>query len=186
MRLGAPLRYGLPLLIFAGLAALLWQGLGRDPKLVPSPLVGKPAPAFALPSLRDPARVVGTEDMRGRVALLNVWASWCAACRQEHPFLMRLAREGRVSIYGLNYKDRREDALRWLDGLGDPYVWSAHDLEGRVGIDWGVYGVPETFVLDARGIIRYKHVGPLDEKVWRERIAPVLAELSAEAKGAAR
>ncbi|HHQ42942.1 MAG TPA: DsbE family thiol:disulfide interchange protein [Chromatiales bacterium] len=182
----APLRYGLPLLAFAALAALLWQGLGRDPKLVPSPLVGKPAPAFALPSLRDPARIVGTEDMRGRAALLNVWASWCTACRQEHPLLMRIAREEGVVIYGLNYKDRREDALRWLDGLGDPYRWSAHDLKGRVGIDWGVYGVPETFVLDARGVIRYKHVGPIDEKVWRERLAPLLARLSAEAGEDAR
>ncbi len=186
MRPGAPLRYGLPLLVFAGLAALLWQGLGRDPKLVPSPLVGRPAPAFALPTVRDPARTVSERDLRGRAALLNVWASWCTACRQEHPFLLRLAREEGVAIYGLNYKDRREDALRWLDRLGDPYVWSAQDRSGRVGIDWGVYGVPETFVLDAQGIIRYKHVGPLDEKVWRERIAPLLAQLGGAAKEAAR
>lgn len=183
MSAGAPLRYGLPLLVFVGLAVLLWHGLGRDPKLVPSPLVGKPAPAFSLPSLRDPSRLVGTDDLRGQVALVNVWASWCTACRQEHPLLMRVAREEGVRIYGLNYKDRREDALRWLDDLGDPYVWSAHDLKGRVGIDWGVYGVPETFVIDRQGVIRYKHIGPIDEAAWRERIAPLLAELERKGEG---
>lgn len=137
-------------------------------------LLERPFPEFVLPALQDPAQTVGKEDFAGRVVLVNVWASWCLACREEHPLLVEVSRSSRAVVYGLNYRDRREDALRWLRFYGDPYVASAHDMAGEVGRLLGVNGVPQTFVVDRSGAIRYRHVGPLNEGVWTERIAPLL------------
>ncbi len=166
-----------PLGIFAALVVLLWAGLYLNPREVPSPLIGKPAPEFMLPQLHDSTQQIGSRDLLGKVTLLNVWASWCAACREEHPLLVALARTGQVNIYGLNYKDARQDALRWLNELGNPYLVSAFDEQGNVGIDYGVYGVPETYVIDRAGIIRYKVIGPLTEQSLRTTVLPLIKEL---------
>jgi len=163
---------------FGALVALLAVGLTLNPREVPSPLVGKPAPAFELPLLNEPARTFSSRDMAGEVWLLNVWASWCVACRVEHPVLLELAKSGAVPLYGLNYKDRREDGLPWLQQLGDPYVLSIHDLDGRLGIDYGVYGVPETFLIDKQGVIRYKRIGPLTGDIVKQKILPLVSELN--------
>ncbi len=173
-------RHLVPLGLFLGLVVLFGFGLQLNPREVPSPLINKPAPEFALPTLHDPAQVIDKDTFRGQVSLFNVWASWCVACRQEHPLLVEAARAGDFPIYGLNYKDSRDAALSWLRELGDPYVASAFDEKGRVGIDWGVYGVPETFVVDRQGVIRYKHIGPVSPKAWRETIVPLVRELQAE------
>ncbi len=170
-------RYLVPLGLFAVLVGFLFVGLGLNPREVPSPLIDKPAPAFSLPQLHRPDQSLTQNDLRGRVWLLNVWASWCVSCRQEHPVLMDLARAGLVPVYGLNYKDRREDALAWLQEFGDPYAASLMDADGRIGIDYGVYGVPETFVIDKAGVIRYKHIGPLTVEGVRQKILPVIKEL---------
>ena len=170
-------RYLLPLIVFAVLVGFLAVGLKLDPREVPSPLIGKPAPAFALPQLHKPEASFAPQDLQGKVWLLNVWASWCVSCRQEHPLLVELAKRGTVPIYGLNYKDPRDDALRWLQRYGDPYVLSIADAEGRVGIDYGVYGVPETYVLDRAGVIRYKQIGPVTQDVLEKTILPLVAEL---------
>lgn len=167
-------RYLLPLALFAVLLGLLASGLSRDPRLVPSPLIGKPVAAFSLPHLRVGESPLTQRDLRGRPTLVNIWASWCAACRDEHPLLMALAERGDIRILGLNYKDTREAAQAWLDKWGDPYADIAYDESGRVAIDWGVYGVPETFVVDADGIIRYKRVGPLTEPILSEQVLPAL------------
>ena len=174
------LRYLLPLGIFLVIAAFLGVGLTLDSERVPSPLVGKPMPAFALPGVHEPERMIGPDDFRGQVWLLNVWATWCAACRVEHPVLLEAANRHGMTIVGLDYKDERGAAIDWLRDLGDPYVVSAYDPEGRVGLDLGVYGVPETYVVDRAGIIRYKHIGPVSREDLRERILPLLAELDAE------
>jgi cytochrome c biogenesis protein CcmG/thiol:disulfide interchange protein DsbE len=170
-------RFLIPLLVFLVLVAFLWVGLSRNPREVPSPLIGKPAPAFDLPQLKAPEKRFSPADMRGQVWLLNVWASWCVSCREEHPVLVDLARSHDVPIVGLDYKDQREDALRWLDRLGDPYTVSVSDVDGRVGIDYGVYGVPETYVIDRQGVIRLKHIGPVTPDVLTTKILPLVAEL---------
>lgn len=170
-------RFIIPLAVFLVLAVFLWVGLKRDPRLVPSPLIDKPAPAFALPSLQDPARVMNNAHMQGQVWVLNVWASWCRACREEHPVLMDFARQKLVPVYGLNYKDQRADAQAWLDQHGNPYADSLVDEAGRVGMDFGVYGVPETFVIDKAGRVRMKHVGPVTPQVLQEQILPLLQRL---------
>ena len=172
------MRYLIPLVLFLALVAFLAIGLGRDPREVPSPLINKPAPAFRLVELKDPSRSFSSDEMRGKVWLLNVWASWCVACRDEHPMLLELARRNAVPIYGLNYKDKPTDAVSWLNELGDPYVLSVSDLDGRVGIDYGVYGAPETFLIDRDGVIRLKHIGPVTPDVWTNKIAPLVTELS--------
>ena len=172
------LRYLIPLVIFVVLAVFLAIGLTRDPHELKSVLINKPVPAFRVPQLKAADKMISNEDMRGKVWLLNVWASWCIACREEHPYLIEYAKSGVVPIYGLNYKDRREDALATLDELGDPYVASAVDLEGRVGIDFGVYGAPETYIIDQGGTIRFKYVGPMMPDVWNEKILPVVQELN--------
>jgi cytochrome c biogenesis protein CcmG/thiol:disulfide interchange protein DsbE len=171
------LRALIPLGIFLVLVIFLGVGLMLDPTEVPSPLIDKPAPAFEVVQLHEPDKRIGTEQLRGQVWLLNVWASWCVACRSEHPHLVELARQDLVPIYGLNYKDERNDALRWLRQFGDPYIASAHDLDGRVGLDYGVYGVPETFLIDKQGVIRYKHIGPVDPDVINNTIMPMVREL---------
>ncbi len=171
-------RFLLPLGAFIVLAIFLGVGLTLKPREVPSPLIDKPAPAFRVPQLHDEAKTIAPEDMRGKVWLLNVWASWCVSCREEHPLLVELAQQNVVPIYGLNYKDKREDAIAWLNEHGNPYVMSAHDRGGNVGIDWGVYGVPETFVMDKQGIIRYKQIGPVTPEVIRDKLIPLVKELN--------
>ncbi|MCP4042430.1 MAG: DsbE family thiol:disulfide interchange protein [Gammaproteobacteria bacterium] len=173
-------RYLAPLGIFLVLVAFLAIGLRLNPREVPSPLVGKPAPNFELATVKDPERKVGLADLKQDVSLFNVWASWCVSCRQEHPLLVELARRKLVAIYGLNYKDTREDALDWLRRLGNPYAASAFDADGRVGLDWGVYGVPETFIIDHKGTIRHKHIGPITPEAWKETILPLIQQLRAE------
>ena len=170
-------RFLLPLAIFVALVVFLAVGLKLNPREVPSPLIDKPAPAFELARLDDPARAVRLEDLRGQVWLLNVWASWCVACLDEHPVLLEFSRSRAVPIYGLNYKDEREAAIAWLRKHGNPYDASIVDAQGRVGIDYGVYGVPETFLIDGQGIIRYKHIGPLTAKVLNEKIVPMIGKL---------
>ena len=165
---------------FVALIVLLAVGLRLNPREVPSPLIGKPAPAFELPLLREPAKTFATKDRLGSVWLLNVWASWCVSCRDEHPVLLELSKSGTVPLYGLNYKDKREDGLRWLAAYGDPYRLSVVDPEGRIGIDYGVYGVPETYVIDKRGVIRYKQIGPVTRDVLAQKILPLVGELSRE------
>jgi len=172
-------RYLLPLLVFVVLLGFLAAGLSLKPREVPSPLIDKPAPAFSLPVLATPDKQLSLQDMRGKVWLLNVWASWCVACRVEHPLLVELSRTGQVPIYGLNYKDKRDDALGWLAKFGNPYVASLSDTEGLVGIDYGVYGVPETFVIDKSGTIRMKHIGPVTPEVLRDHILPLVKRLEA-------
>lgn len=170
-------RYLLPLLVFVVMAGFLAIGLKRDPREVPSPLVGKPAPAFDLPQLAAPDQRLSAKDLRGQVWLLNVWASWCVACRQEHPLLVEASKAGQLKLYGLNYKDKREDALAWLANFGNPYVQSISDTDGLVGIDYGVYGVPETFVIDKQGVIRYKQIGPVTPEALRDTLLPLVAQL---------
>ena len=172
-------RFLLPLGLFLVLAFFLALGLKLDPREVPSPLVGKPAPGFQAPALGRPEITVKRDDLLGKVWLLNVWASWCGACRDEHPVLVEFARRKVVPIYGLNYKDKREDGLGWLTQFGNPYTESVFDPEGRIGIDYGVYGVPETFVIDREGVIRYKHIGPITPEVLRDKLEPLLRKLNA-------
>jgi cytochrome c biogenesis protein CcmG/thiol:disulfide interchange protein DsbE len=145
---------------------------------VPSPLINRPAPAFQLAQLQDPTKDFSTQEMRGRVWLLNVWASWCVSCREEHPLLLELSRSGAVPVYGLDYKDNREEALSWLSDFGNPYVLSASDIDGRVGIDYGVYGVPETYLIDRNGIIRFKQIGPVTSDVVKNKILPMVKDLN--------
>lgn len=171
-------RYLVPMGILLVLLYFLWVGLRLNPKEVPSPLIGKPAPAFSLPRLDQPEQRISRDDLRGQVWILNVWASWCVACRQEHPLLVQYAKQTKVPIYGLNYKDERAAGLQWLANFGNPYAASIADRDGRVGIDFGVYGVPETFVIDREGIIRYKQIGPLTREVLRDKIEPLLKELN--------
>lgn len=173
-------RYLLPLAAFIGLAVLLGAGLQLNPREVPSPLVGKPAPAFRLPQLHQAGASFSQNDMLGKVWLLNVWASWCASCRDEHPALIQLAQSGAAPIVGLNYKDKRDDGIAWLKRFGDPYVVSAFDEQGRVGIDYGVYGVPETYVIDKKGVIRYKRIGIVTPEIVSGKLLPLIGELNRE------
>ena len=170
-------RYLVPLAVFVLLAGFLWKGLSLKPREVPSPLIDKPAPAFMLPMLRDPARQIGSADLKGQVWMLNVFASWCTPCLEEHPLLVAVAERKLVPIYGLNYKDRPDAALQWLGRHGDPYTGVVMDPEGRTGIEYGVYGVPETFVIDRDGVIRFKHIGPLTAEVVRQEIEPLIRKL---------
>jgi cytochrome c biogenesis protein CcmG/thiol:disulfide interchange protein DsbE len=171
------MRFILPFIVFIVLAVFLFVGLKLDPREVPSPLVGKPAPAFALPQLNVASKQFSPQEMKGKVWLLNVWASWCVSCEAEHPVLMELARQNIVPIYGLDYKDKREAALAVLERRGNPYVLIASDTDGRVGIDYGVYGVPETYVIDKQGVIQYKQIGPVTTENLREKILPLVEEL---------
>lgn len=172
-------RYLIPLLVFLVLLGFLAAGLKLNPREVPSPLINKPVPAFTLPVLDQPERQVSARDFQGKVWILNVWASWCVACRAEHPVLMDYAKSARVPLLGLNYKDKRPDATAWLQKFGNPYQFSLSDTEGLVGIDLGVYGVPETFVIDQAGVIRLKHIGPVTPEVLKDTILPLLGKLGA-------
>lgn len=167
----------LPVLVFLGIAIFLGIGLTLNPREIPSPLIGKPVPDFNLPPVRGRTLGLSTGDLKGEVSLVNVFASWCTACREEHPLLMRLKEQAVVPIHGLNYKDAPKDAADWLDTLGDPYTRTGADINGRVGIDWGVYGVPETFVIDANGRIAYKHIGAIRQRDWEEKMLPLIQRL---------
>jgi cytochrome c biogenesis protein CcmG/thiol:disulfide interchange protein DsbE len=169
----------IPLAIFGILVGFLFAGLWLNPREVPSPLIGKQAPAFRLPELNAPDRRFANADMRGQVWLLNVWASWCVSCREEHPLLVDFARSKLVPVVGLNYKDNPDDARAWLRQFGDPYRLSIMDSDGRLGIDYGVYGVPETFLIDKAGVIRYKQIGPITTEALNGKILPLVRELQA-------
>ena len=171
------LRWFIPLAVFLVLAGFFWVGLSRDPREVPSPLIGKDAPAFKLAQLHAPDKHLSPADLRGKVWLLNVWASWCVSCRVEHPLLMELAKTSPVPVYGLDYKDKPDDGRAWLAQNGNPYTASIMDEDGRVGIDYGVYGVPETFLIDKMGVIRYKQIGPLTVESLQSKILPMVREL---------
>ena len=170
-------KFLVPLLLFVILVGFLAVGLSRDPQAIPSPLIGKQAPAFEVPQLADPKKMFSPESMKGQAWILNVWASWCVACREEHPVLVELGKLQVAPIIGLDYKDKREDAMTMLSLQGNPYLLSAFDTNGRVGIDYGVYGVPETYVIDKAGMIRFKHIGPITMAVLNQKILPLLAEL---------
>jgi cytochrome c biogenesis protein CcmG/thiol:disulfide interchange protein DsbE len=168
----------LPLALFIALVVFLLVGLRRDPHEVPSPLINKPAPAFQLPQLQEPNKTFSAQDMRGKVWLLNVWSSWCEPCREEHPLLVANSKNGTLPIYGMDYKDDRAAAMRLLAEEGDPYILSTSDFDGRVAIDYGVYGVPESYLIDRNGVIRFKQVGPISEEVWRTKILPLAKQLN--------
>jgi cytochrome c biogenesis protein CcmG/thiol:disulfide interchange protein DsbE len=174
------LKYLIPLVIFIVMGVFLAIGLKLNPTEIPSPFIGKPAPAFSAATLDNPEQKLTPADLQGKVWLFNVWASWCTSCRAEHPVLNELAKQKAALIIGLNYKDVREDALSWLDRLGNPYDVSVTDPEGRIGIDWGVYGVPETFVVDKKGIIRHKQTGPVTSETVRQTLSPLIAKLQSE------
>jgi cytochrome c biogenesis protein CcmG, thiol:disulfide interchange protein DsbE len=171
-------RFLLPLGILILLVGFLAAGLTLNPREVPSPLIGKPAPAFELPILHQPDKRFVPSDMRGKVWLLNVWASWCVSCRDEHPVLVELSKRGVMPILGLNYKDKGDEATAWLKQFGDPYSLSVVDADGRIGIDYGVYGVPETYLIDAEGVIRYKQIGPLTKAILEEKVLPLARTLA--------
>ncbi|MGD8559186.1 MAG: DsbE family thiol:disulfide interchange protein [Gammaproteobacteria bacterium] len=175
-------RYLVPLIIFVVLAGFLYVGLELKPREVPSPFINKPAPAFQLQKLDSMNEFFAKDDMLGKVWLLNVWASWCVACRQEHPVLVEMARQDKVPIYGLNYKDAPTNARRWLQQHGNPYKLSAVDYEGKVGIDYGVYGVPETFIIDKEGVIRHKVIGPITYQELQQCVMPLVKELQKREK----
>ncbi|OIM97285.1 thiol:disulfide interchange protein [Polynucleobacter sp. QLW-P1DATA-2] len=170
-------KFLIPLLLFVVLVGFLAVGLNLDPHEVPSPLINKPAPAFEVPQLGQANKTFSPASMKGQVWVLNVWASWCVACREEHPVLVEIAKSGLVPLIGLDYKDKREDALAMLEKQGNPYLLSAFDANGRVGIDYGVYGVPETYVIDRAGVIRLKHIGPITPEILKQKIYPLVSEL---------
>jgi cytochrome c biogenesis protein CcmG/thiol:disulfide interchange protein DsbE len=167
----------LPLFIFAVLAVFFWRGLSLDPTAMPSALIDQPMPTFELPIVKDANSMVTQTAFKGQVSLLNVWATWCVSCKVEHPFLIELAKRG-VTIFGINYKDDTNAALGWLNKLGDPYKFSVVDADGRLGIDLGVFGAPETYIIDREGVIRYKHVGVVDQRVWDTKLEPIVNSLS--------
>jgi cytochrome c biogenesis protein CcmG/thiol:disulfide interchange protein DsbE len=173
----------LPLAVAAVLGVVLAWGLTRDPSNLPSTLISKPVPDFALPPVKGRTLGLSSTDLKGEVSLVNVFASWCVACRAEHPLFMKLAAQGTVPLHGLNYKDQPDDAAKWLDSLGDPYTRTGADISGRVAIDWGVYGVPETFVIGADGRVAYKHIGPVSEEALTGTILPLVEELRRQAEG---
>ncbi len=171
---------------FVAIGVLLVMGLEHDPHKIPSPLIGKPVPEFRLPAVKGRTLGLASADLKGEVSLVNVFASWCIACREEHPLLLELAHRKIVPIHGLNYKDAPDDAANWLDTLGDPYTRTGVDRDGRVAIDWGVYGVPETFVVDTEGRIAYKHIGPIDAQTLNEKLVPLIERLRAGTGSASR
>jgi len=174
------LRFILPLMVFLVMVVFLGIGLKLDPHEVPSPLINKPAPAFTLPQLHEPQKTFSPADMKGKVWLLNVWASWCVSCRQEHVYLTEFARDSSINLMGLNYKDEPAAAMQWLERLGNPYKISISDIDGMAGLDWGVYGVPETFIIDKKGIVRHKQTGPVDPTILQTIIMPLIEQLNRE------
>ena len=174
------LRLVIPVVVFLVLVAFLGIGLTKDPSKVDSPFINEPAPAFSLPTLRAPDQLITDDVLQGEVSLVNVWATWCVGCRQEHDTLVEIARTQGVPIYGLNWKDDRALAIQWLDRLGDPYAKTGFDAEGRVAIDYGVYGAPETFLVDGDGVIRHKLIGPMSKRIWEEDFMPRIKALKGE------
>ena len=174
---GRTWRFALPLAIFFGLVWFMWKGLSLNPRELPSALINKPVPVFSLPQLHDNTKTLSSADMKGKVWLLNVWASWCAPCRQELPTLVTLSQRDKVPVYGLNYKDQPEKAKALLRIAGNPYAASAVDADGRVGLDFGIQGVPETFVIDGKGIVRLRHLGPVTPEVWQDKLMPAIKAL---------
>ena len=172
----------LPLVVFVGIAVFLAIGLTHDPREVPSPLIGKPVPAFSLPPVEGRQLGLSSGDLKGNVSLVNVFASWCVACRDEHPVLMQIKREGAVTLHGLNYKDAPADAARWLDERGDPYTRTGADIDGRVAIDWGVYGAPETFLIDSSGKVLFKHIAPITIEIWERDFVPLIRAAKGEGR----
>ena len=172
------LKFLIPLALFVMLAGFLFKGLFLNPREVPSPLIDKPAPEFALTRLDQPEQTIRRADMLGKVWMLNVWASWCESCRDEHPYLVEFAKLKALPIYGLDYKDQREPAQQWLAERGNPYDASLFDVTGRTGINFGVYGVPETFIIDKQGVIRFKQIGPLTPAVLQDKVLPLLRKLN--------
>lgn len=170
----------LPLIVFIALGIVLYRGLFLKPQELPSALIGKPVPYFALQQLKNADRTLTPEDLKGDVVLLNVWATWCPGCRQEHPYLLDLAKSAQVTLYGMNYKDERDLAIQWLEKLDDPYRFTIFDPQGRLGLDMGVYAAPETFVIDHHGIIRKRFAGPIDARVWQKEFAPLIAQITQE------
>ncbi|WP_372873346.1 DsbE family thiol:disulfide interchange protein [Shewanella sp.] len=171
----------IPLVLFLGMGVFLYKGLFLNPQKLDSALEGKPVPAFQLEKLETPGEMLTQENLKGQVALLNVWATWCPSCKYEHPFLMSLARQKLVPIYGINYRDERAEAIRELRHQGDPYALNIFDKDGRLGLDLGVYGAPETFLVDHKGIIRFRFAGPVDQRVWNETLYPMVKQLQQEA-----
>ena len=171
-------RYLAPVVVFVAMIAMFYFALGRDPSRLPSPFIGKPAPEFELPRVLDAAQTIGSADYAGQTALVNIWATWCVGCRQEHDFLLRLAASQTIPIVGINWRDRRADATAWLGQLGDPYVASGYDEDGRVGIDWGAYGAPEPFLIGPDGTVLYKHISPLNEQLWQQEFLPRIESAS--------
>jgi cytochrome c biogenesis protein CcmG/thiol:disulfide interchange protein DsbE len=168
-------RYVALIIVFAVFMGIFARGLQRDPRKLPSVLIDKPAPEYELPRVKDPLSSTGSADYAGQMVLVNIWATWCAGCRQEHGYLLQLAARNEIPIYGIDWRDQRPEALKWLDELGDPYVASAYDEDGRVGMDWGVYGAPETFLISKDGNVLYKHLGPMDESIWQREFVPRIA-----------
>jgi cytochrome c biogenesis protein CcmG/thiol:disulfide interchange protein DsbE len=170
-------RYLVPMIGVLILIPILILGLQSDPSELPSQFIGKPAPEFSLPTLEDPTKTLSTEDLKGQISLVNIWATWCGGCRAEHGFLMELARNNTIPIYAIDWRDNRAEALQWLGQLGNPYVASGFDEDGRVGIDWGAYGAPETFLISAEGRVVYRFTGPLNRALWEQEFVPRIAEL---------
>ncbi len=170
-------RFLLPLVAVVVFIPILILGLGSDPSELPSQYIGKPAPEFSLPTLKDPSKTFSTADLKGQVSLVNIWATWCGGCRTEHPFLMELSRTNTIPIYAIDWRDNRPDALNFMNQLGNPYVASGFDEDGRVGIDWGAYGAPETFLINAEGMVVYRFTGPLNRALWEQEFVPRIAEL---------
>jgi cytochrome c biogenesis protein CcmG/thiol:disulfide interchange protein DsbE len=168
----------LPLVLFIALVGFLLIGLHRDPHEVPSPLINKPAPDFKLTQLREPNKAFSPQEMRGKVWVLNFWGTWCVACREEHPLLLEYSKTGAVPIFGVDYKDERAAAMRMLDEEGDPYALTVFDPDGRVSIDYGVYGAPESYLIDRNGVIRFKQIGPITQDVWQKEILPRAKQLN--------
>ncbi len=169
------MRHWTPVVVFVALLGFLLFGLTRDPSELPSPFIDKPAPDFSLPSLLEPDVTMDRSVLTTGWSLVNVWATWCVGCRQEHDFLLQLANSGTIPVFGINWRDNGDEAKRWLQQLGDPYVMSGFDADGRVGIDWGVYGAPETFLVDPDGIVRHKHLGPLSAEIWQRDFVPLIS-----------
>ncbi len=169
-----PLRYLAPLALLVLLGLILWHGLGRDPHHIPSPLIGKPVPAFDLPRLRQSAQRLTADTLKGEVSLLNIWATWCTGCYDEHALLVQISKERQIPIYGINYKDDRQLAIKWLQQFGDPYRQIGFDGDGALGLDLGVYGLPETYLLDSEATVIHKHIGPLNAQAWHHDLLPLI------------
>lgn len=180
MKIIRTVKFALPLLFFVILVGFLWHGLKVNPSIIPSPLISQPAPEFKLPELFSPNETTSKDDFIGHVTLLNVWATWCHACLEEHDFLLKLSSIENLRIVGLNYKDDVSQAKQWLQENGNPYHVVAVDVSGNTGIDWGVYGTPETFIIDKKGIIRYKHIGPINATIWEKTMFPIIVQLRNE------